>query len=310
VHAQSASALVPDKTIPATPPIEVRFDADGNLLLLSEDLEALDQLELLMLRDAPPKRPYDVFQVKNTRASWISLQLEDYFKEENKQKTESRNTYYLFDSGLPESKKDDPQLGTRKQLKFIYDIDTNTIVVIGASDSQRKTIEELIKLWDTEDPKKAKDARYQKLVQVRYSRAEAIEQAIKDVYRDFLSENDKTFDKTSENGKKGEEKRDRSLSTRKFSLGVDKVTNILIVSAEGEDFLTVLCDLIEQLDQAARPSGSLEIVPFQSGATSAKSVEKAFKALVEAAKQQPTNNKQQRGQQNGDGNQNGGGNDQ
>ncbi len=310
VHAQSASALVPDKTIPSTPPIEVRFDADGNLLLLSEDLEALDQLELLMLRDAPPKRPYDVFQVKNTRASWISLQLEDYFKEDSKQKSDARVTNYFFDSGPSEAKKEDPQLGSRRQLKFIYDIDTNTIVVIGASDSQRKTIEELIKLWDTEDPKKAKDARYQKLVQVRYSRAEAIEQAIKDVYRDFLSENDKTFDKTSENGKKGEEKRDRSLSTRKFSLGVDKVTNILIVSAEGEDFLTVLCDLIEQLDQAARPSGSLEIIPFQAGSGGAKSVEKAFKALVEAAKQQPANNKQQRGQQNGDSNQNGGGNDQ
>ncbi len=211
----------------------------------------LDQLELLMLRDAPPKRAYDVFQVKNTRASWISLQLEDYFKEDNKQKNESRNTYYFFDGGPSEQKKDDPQLGTRRQLKFIYDIDTNTIVVIGANDSQRKTIADLIQLWDTEDPKKAKDARYQKLIQVRFSRAEAIEQAIKDVYRDFLSENDKTFDKDNENGKKGEEKRDRSLSTRKFSLGVDKVTNILIVSAEGEDFLKVLCDLIEQLDQAA-----------------------------------------------------------
>jgi type II secretory pathway component GspD/PulD (secretin) len=300
----------PDKPQAPNRPIEVRFDADGNLLLLSEDTEALDQLELLMLRDAPPKRAYDVFQVKNTRASWISLQLEDYFKEDSKQKSESRITYYVFDGSPSEQKKEDPQLGSRRQLKFIYDIDTNTIVVIGANDSQRKTIAELIQLWDTEDPKKSKDARYQKLVPVRYSRAEAIEQAIKDVYRDFLSENDKTFDKTSENGKKGEEKRDRSLSTRKFSLGVDKITNILIVSAEGEDFLKVLCDLIEQLDQAARPSGSLEVVPFQAGSGSAKSMEKAFKALVEAAKQPPPNNKQQRGQQNGDGNQNGGNSDQ
>jgi hypothetical protein len=288
----------------------VQFDADGNLLLLSEDLEALDRLETLMIRDAPPKRPYDVFQVNNTRATWIALQLEDYFKEDSKQRTDIRATYYFFDGGgLPDQKKDDPQLGKSRILKFISDIDTNTIVVIGASDSQRTTIKELIELWDTPDPKKAKNARYQKLVQVRYSRAEAIEQAIKDVYRDFLSENDKTFDQGSnndENGKKGEAKRDTSSTTRRFSLGVDKVTNIMIVSAEGEDFLKILCDLIEELDQAAKPSGALEVVPFQAGTGGAKSMEKAFKALVEAAKQQPpsqNNNSNRKGNnnQNGDG---------
>ncbi len=231
----------------------------------------------------------------------MAIKLEDYFKEDNKQKSESRNTYYYFDTPPQEQKKDDAQLGSRKQLKFIADSDTSTIVVIGANDVQRQTIKELIELWDAPDPKKLKEARYQKLVQIRYSRAEVIEQAIKDVYRDFLSENDKTFDKGSDDDKKGGgEKRDRFAASRKFSLGVDKVTNIMIVSAEGEDFLKIICELIEQLDEAARPTGSLEVVQFQAGAESAKSMEKAFKALVEATKQQPQNGKQ-KGQPNGQG---------
>lgn len=295
----------------ATPSIEIKFDSNGNLLLLGEDLDALDKLESLMLRDAPPKRGYDIYKVKEAPASWMAMKLEDYFKEDSKQKSESRNTYYYFDTPPAEQKKDDAQLGARKQLKFIADSDTSTIVVIGANDVQRQTIKELIELWDAPDPKKLKEARYQRLVQIRYSRAEAIEQAIKDVYRDFLSENDKTFDKGSEDDKKGGgEKRDRFAASRKFSLGVDKVTNIMIVSAEGEDFLKIICELVEQLDEAARPTGSLEVVPFQAGTGSAKSMEKAFKALVEAAKQQPPNGKQ-KGQPNGqgDGNQGNGGND-
>lgn len=284
---------------PPLPPIAIRFDSQGNLVLSSEDLEALDRLESLMLRDAPPKRPYDVFKVVHTRASYIVLNLEDYFKEDNKSKNDNnRVTNYYFDGGPSEKKKDTPQLGTRRELKFIWDNETSTIVAIGASDAQRKLIKELIELWDTPDPKKAKDGRFQRLVQVRYSRAEAIEQAIKDAYRDFLTENDKTFDRNSEDGKKGSEKRDRSDSDRKFSMGVDTVTNIIIVSAEGEDLLSVICEIIDQLDLAAKPSGSVEVVQFETGG-SAKTMEKAFKALLESAKKAGPQEGKQRGQNNG-----------
>ena len=292
------------------PPIEIRFDSQGNLLLWSEDLEALDRLETLMLRNAPPKRPYDVFKIEHTRASYIALNLEEYFKDSDKSKNDSsRNTYYYFDASPQEKKKDDPQLGSKRELKFIWDNETSTIVAVGASDAQRKLIGELIKLWDTPDPKKDKNARYQRLVQVQYSKAEAIEQAIKDALRDFLTENDKTFDRNAEDGKKGGEKRDRSDSDRKFSMGVDAVTNIIIVTAEGEELLNVICEMIEKLDVAAKPSGSLEVVQFETGGTT-KSMEKALKALMESAKK-PAPQEKQRGQQNGqqgegNGNQNGG----
>ncbi len=79
-----------------TPPIEIRFDSDGNLLLLSEDLEALDRLESLMLRDAPPQRPYDVFQIHNARATWIELNLKDYFKDDSSQNRGDGRNDLLF----------------------------------------------------------------------------------------------------------------------------------------------------------------------------------------------------------------------
>ncbi len=101
------------------------------------------------------------------------------------------------------------------------------------------------------------------LIRIHYSRAEVIEQAVKDAYRDFLSQNDKAFQRNDENGRKGsEEKFDRSSSNRKISIGVDKVTNIMIVSAEGEDFLNVICDVIEQLDMAAIAIGNRSSCPL------------------------------------------------
>ena len=81
-------------------------------------------------------------------------------------------------------------------------------------------------------------------------------------------------------------------------MGVDTVTNIIIVSAEGEDLLKVLCEIIEELDTAAKPSGSLEVVQFETGG-STKSMEKAFKALMESAKKPAPQDGKQRGQQNG-----------
>jgi hypothetical protein len=279
--------------------IEIRFDSQGNLVLSSQDVEALDQLERLMLRDTPPQRPHEIIRLKNTRASWIKINLEDYFKDDLPSKNESRSTYYyFFDSRPNDTKKEDPQLGKRRQLRFIDDNDTNTIVVIGASPTQLAMIKELIELWDTPSPDKDKETRYQRLVPIRYSRAEAIEQAVKDAYRDFLSENDKAFDRNAEDGRKGgEAKRDPSAADRRFSLGVDSVTNVIIVSAEGKDLLEMICNIIAELDDAARPSGTMQVVPFETGGSS-KSMEKAFESLLDASKRYSDYSERSRSQDN------------
>ena len=302
----SSEKLVQTQNPSTNPPVEIEFDVDGNLVLKSRDIEALNKLESLMLRDAPPKKPYDVFEVKNTRASWIVLNLEDYFKEDKK-KDNDRDSFYrfLFFDESPDKKNEDPQLGKKRAMRFISDNDTNTIVAIGASNAEKQLIKELIELWDTPDTKKAKDARYTKLVSVQYSRADAIEQAIKDAYRDFLSQNDKAFDRGAEQGGKGrEEKRDAGSSTRKFSLGVDTLTNTIVVSAEGEDFLKVICDMINELDMAAKPSGVVQVLELNANGPTTKSMEKALKALLESSKKSPNPNANQNNQ--GQPNQNGG----
>ena len=85
--------------------------------------------------------------------------------------------------------------------------------------------------------------------------------AIKEAYRDLLSTNDKAFEKEKSGGGGGggskESKRGSSSESifeggmsysfsGRLSLGVDKITNSIIVSAEGEDLLKLVIEMISR----------------------------------------------------------------
>lgn len=282
---------------PSKSSIRISFDERGNLVLMGDDPEALSKLEQIMIDNAPPKRGYEVFIIKNSKPSWIKWSLEDYYKEDKKEPNERDGLYrWIFDMEQEEKKTDDPQLGKKRKMRFIPDNDTNTLVVVGADDAEIKTIEALIKLWDVPEKTNKQRLRYSKLMKIEFSDAEAIVEAIKDAYRDLLSTNDKAFQKEANEGKGSEGKESKrsdssdsvfdgamnfSFSGR-LSLGVDKVTKTIIVSAEGEDLLKLVCEMITELDNAAKPSGSVEILKLDG--SNSKAMEKALAALSKANK--------------------------
>ncbi len=271
--------------------IRINFDESGNLVLSGEDLDALDRLEQWMLANAPPQRSYEVFYIQNTRPSWIELNLKDYFKDDEKGGDDSSSPLsWIF--GLEPGRKDksDPQLGKKRKLKFISDLDTRSLIVIGADEKQLKTISSLIKLWDVPEKTNRQKLRFTKLVRIEHSRAESIVEAIKDAYRDLLSTNDKAFAKKGEGNKESKhEETTNGVSdsggmsfsfTGRLSLGIDRITNSVIVSAEGEDLLKLVMDMIKELDDAAKPTGAVQMV--QLGGTNSDVMERALKALVGA----------------------------
>jgi type II secretory pathway component GspD/PulD (secretin) len=282
---------------PTKSSIRISFDERGNLVLMGDDPEALSKLEQIMIDNAPPKRGYEVFIIKNSKPSWIKWSLEDYYKEDKKEPNERDGLYrWIFDMEQEEKKTDDPQLGKKRKMRFIPDNDTNTLVVVGADDAEIKTIEALIKLWDVPEKTNKQRLRYSKLMKIEFSDADAIVEAIKDAYRDLLSTNDKAFQKEANEGKGSEGKESKrsessdsvfdgamnfSFSGR-LSLGVDKVTKTIIVSAEGEDLLKLVCEMITELDNAAKPSGSVEILKLDG--SNSKAMEKALAALSKANK--------------------------
>ncbi|WP_372899165.1 secretin N-terminal domain-containing protein, partial [Stieleria sp.] len=117
-------------------PIQIQLDEDGNLLLLGSNTKALDQLENLMLQVAPPKRPYHVFKIKHQSAGYIQLNLEEYFEDKDDEKDDSDSFYRYFFYDFDQSSDDGPKgLEKDNELRFVYDPDTNTIVVSGATSS-------------------------------------------------------------------------------------------------------------------------------------------------------------------------------
>ncbi|WP_145177056.1 secretin N-terminal domain-containing protein [Rubripirellula lacrimiformis] len=282
------------KPTPGTPaPIRIELDAQGNLVLVSPDTEALDRLENLMLQIAPPKRPYRVFHIHHASASWMRLNLEEYFEDlEEDDDSESDRFYRYFWGSGDEDKDDGPSgLGKGNKLRFVDDIDTNTLVVTGASGEQLRTITELIELWDVMEPVNKRKARFTRLVAVKYGKADKFAETVKEAYRDLLSSNDKTFvggkgggqgggaaDKAGvsksrggsgselQNAESGRDGGGADFSFKgKLSLGVDTVGNTILVSAEGEPLLELVAEMIDQLDQAAMPQGEVKVVELSGG---------------------------------------------
>ncbi|MEM6471152.1 MAG: secretin N-terminal domain-containing protein [Planctomycetota bacterium] len=301
-------------------PIRIELDSEGNLVLLGKNTEALDRLESLMLRVAPPRRPYEVFKIKYQSAFFIKLNLEDYFEEEEDDDSSEDSFYrYLFDISQPQD--DGPAgLGKSNELRFVDDPDTNTIVVSGATSSQLKTIRELVELWDVEEPSNKRRMRYTKLVRIEYGNAAQIAETVKEAYRDLLSSNDKAFAQggqrggvvanqsgakqsgrsnqgsglvDSENGRDGG---DVDFSFKgKLSMGVDPIGNTLLVSAEGEPLLDLVEEMIMKLDKAAQPAGSVQVLTL-SGNASEESIEGVLRAFGAGASTSSNGSRRQRPQ--------------
>jgi hypothetical protein len=272
--------------------IKIRFDEQGNLILESSDTRALDQLEEWMITNAPPEREYDVFQIKHARPYWIKLNLEDYFKDDSGKKDSDILFRWIFDMDAPKKDNDEPQLGKKRKLKFMSDSDSNTLLVSGATDAQLKTIQRLIDLWDKPEKQDKQNLRFTKTVKVEYSKAQNISDAIKDAFRDLLSSNDKALARNQQDSGQGgasKESKHRSEDSiseggmnydfsGKLSLGVDAITNTIIVSAKGEDLLKLVCEMIEELDQKAKRNDTVEVLKV--GNTSTKALEKALKNML------------------------------
>lgn len=268
-------------TVPATPPpVRITRGPDGRLIITSDDPRALDLFEELMSQVTPPLKEYKVFRLKYAYAGWVKGNLEDFFEED---KNDSRDRFNAFFFDQPLSTDKGSRLSKRRKLRFIHDIDTNTILVQFATEDQLKTIQDLINLYDVQEPVDTQAARVTKLIHVKYSRATKIAETIKDAYRDLLSDNDKalqqgpkedqrqaggggTFIRYGGFGFGDEETTDKQPERTKvtfkgkLAIGIDEVTNSLIISTEGELLMSVIHRMITLLDESAKPINKVHVV--------------------------------------------------
>jgi len=308
----------PPPSSPVRPPVTVELDPSGRWILKSEDTEALDRLEDLIADLAPPRRDYKLFQLKHS-TSWawsIAITLEDFFKEEQEQTT-GRRPFYYYDYAPQQNAKESPRLSKRRPLKFIADSDSNSILVVGADPHQLRIIEELIEYYDQPVASDAKAIRRTQVFQIKYSQAKVIADAVKDVYRDLLSENDKALQQPqngqnqnqqrasertvtyvydygasdSSSGKKGDPPQPVRFKGA-LSIGVDEVSNSLVVSST-ETLINDIRMMVETLDEAARPNvPTMQVIQVNRNVPTAIVQEKLAKLLKEKKpppQQQPQN---------------------
>ncbi|MDX1965175.1 MAG: secretin N-terminal domain-containing protein [Pirellulales bacterium] len=288
-HASEAAVSVANRadasSLPqiATPPVKLIWGYDNQLLISSTDPAALDLLEDLMLDLAPPRPDYKIFQLRYASSFWVAKNLQDYFSEKEDDKNNNVRRVYFYDS--EENKKTEAQrrLSKRRPLKFIDDLDTNTILVSGADPGQLRIIEELIKAYDKPDPVNSQSARVTTTIRLQYAKAQIVGDAVKDVYRDLLSSNDKALQNGggqqetkrppgdtyifNEGGEgSGEEKRTQVSFKGKLSIGIDEYSNTLLISTEGENLMNAVLKLINSLDEAAKPmQTSMRVVQLGKG---------------------------------------------
>lgn len=269
----------PETSATATRPgIEIQVLPNGRIVYSSPDTEALDRLESLIGQLAPPRRDYHIFHLKHptTWAYGIETILEDFFKDES-------NKESVYDPwwGTTTTKiSSKSRLSRQKELKIISNDDSQTILVQGATPEQLKIIGELIDVYDRQSASDPQALRRTEIFQLQYSRAPAIAETIKQVYRDLLSANDPALQNPNQQkppeepkftyimGRANtEEKSDSPAQPIKFkgllSVGVDENSNSVIISST-EGLMREIRGLIERLDLAAKPSNTVQVLQVRN----------------------------------------------
>ncbi len=284
---QSGSSSERSPVEPLDSPIHIRVIPAGEIYFESDDTRALDALEETLAEFAPPRRDWKVIQLKypDTWALGIELILHDVFKAEIEAGEKGGGMEFdPFFGMVPTAKKDSGprRLSNRKPLKIISDRDSHTILVQGATRDQLRMIEELIAIYDRPQSTEAHAIRKTKIFQLKYTQATVIAEAIKDVYRDLLSENDKALQQNQRGDDKerpadrgvtyiygggegeGEESQEQRIKFKgQLSIGVDSVSNTLIVSAGG-GLLENVGQIVEALDEAAKPNSAVQVIQIDS----------------------------------------------
>ena len=297
---QVESAAAPPAEKPRTPsPVRITVTEDGRILMSSDDPAVLDEIEELLDELATPQKEFEAFFLKNSDAYDVWWNLKEYFDDELKGKSESVFDMWGDYAGSRRAKSGPTSLGARRQLRFIYDSPSNSIIVQNASEAQLQIIRELIRIYDQPIAEDSVAKRGTEAIQIQYGRAEQIATALKEVYRDLLSSKDKEF-QTREGqpratrtetyyrfGFSGGDATDKKSSPIKvafegaLSIGVDEISNTLIISAE-ENVMVEVKKIVKDLDEKAKPNTVIQVHELRGSLKSSQ-----LKTALAAALAQP-----------------------
>jgi hypothetical protein len=218
-----------------------------NITIMSDDPEALDQMESLLRSLSRPTaysgRKFSVFPIRHTDVTEIAAKLRELFRSMRPRWQRSRDTTMIVA---------DERLGA---------------VVVRANRPDRAMIEELIEVLDTPEAPESLAARQPKLIGVKNTRATQIEEVLKRVFHAQLN--------AARQGRSGA--RSSVFAPR---LSVDEVSNSLVLSAP-EPLFTQISRLIATLDEAAGDDSARALRIISLKKLNASRVQKAIDAALD-----------------------------
>lgn len=286
------------------PPVRISL-RNGQIVVTSNDPAALEEvnklLEQLLPAQLEPAEDYKIYTMEYVSPFWMAGTLEEFFDIE---------TDSFFGWGPP-PKKDKASLSKKKKMRFVTDSYTKTLVVLNATAEQHATIEDLIKRMDQPASTEARLVRVTEIFQIQHSQATAIQNVIKEVYRDLLSGNDKALQEPGGDGKKGgstptqffgssstyltADEDEKVKFSGQLSVSADPISNTLTVSGTAS-LVKDIGEKIKILDTAAQPASNMRVVPVSPNIDVVQ-LQKRLEALI-GPKPPAQPNKQPNGQQN------------
>ena len=272
----------------AAAPVDMASQGPTGNSRLFQGSQALDLFEELAAELATPPRSTRYSACITPRPLSVSLNLEDFFKEEPKKEQDSPARLYSLrvlrhlKNGATCRVASTRGKGCRiRANSSSLPIRTPTSSSShGATASQLKTIDELVKLYDQKPPPDSELSRQTDIFYLRHSKAKAVADTVKDVFRDLLSENDKALANNQQRGERRrfsmfgyEESGGDSNSGQKvpkfkgsLSIGIDEASNALVVSAPTYVFRDV-SKMIKDLDKVAEENNTVRVLKVGQGVT-------------------------------------------
>lgn len=173
------------------------------------------------------------------------------------------------------------RLSKRHAVKFIADSGTNSVLVRGADPTQLQTVQRLVEYFDRAPAPGSKLVRVTDVFPVRHSSAKQIATTIRDVYRELLDPEERNPAHDAQQlllpppgrpayvaafgDREDTERRTVAGFRGRLSVGVDEVSNALVVSADGEDLLRSVGKMIERLDCEVQSKDHVQVLRLAPG---------------------------------------------
>ncbi len=244
-----AAAQPPAAAAKSGKPPVIIVPGDGQITIASDDPEALDQLESLLRSLTEPVespgelgRNFHVYPLKYTNAVDIADTVEDLFRE-------NRN-------------------GWRRSLTpvIIVPDERMNAILVQANRTDRTTIENLLKVLDTDQVPETPEANRPRLIPIKNTDAVRIEQVVREMFRSQLAA--------------GARRRARPGSAGWTpQLSVDTVTNSLVVMAPAP-LIDDITKLAQSLDETAGSDPARSVTLLRLKNTNAQHVQKALDIIL------------------------------